>query len=333
MTLIMDVLPQEVGKWTELITEKSYRWQASSLSQAGQFVPTANELGQGRLVLLAKQLTKEAVLASLAVFDEAELSVSLTDIKRVAERDVLSFNVSGWRPELKAHLQTLASEWDFAYVPALPDAQEPGLVLMDMDSTAIQMECIDEMARLAGVGDEVAAVTQAAMEGALPFSESLRRRVKALAGADVAIIDQVLADMPLMPGLLTLVTGLKAMGWKVALASGGFTPFTGHLYELLELDAHFSNTLAIENGRFTGEVLGEIVDAEAKARILEELAEHYQVPLSQTVAIGDGANDLLMLDKAGLGVALHAKPLVQEQAPVCFNQLSLEGVLALLQAG
>ena len=332
MTLIMDVLPQEVGKWAELITEKTYRWQPATTERAAQWAPNASELGQARLILLAKQLTKQAVLDSLAVCDEAQLTVSLTNIKRVAQRDVLSFSVSDWRPELKAHLQTIAREWDFAYVPALPEGREPGLVLMDMDSTAIQIECIDEMARLAGVGDEVAAVTQAAMEGALPFSESLRRRVKALAGADVAIIDQVLAEMPLMPGLVTLVTGLKAMGWKVALASGGFTPFTGHLHELLALDAHFSNTLAIENDRFTGEVLGEIVDAEAKARILEELAVQYQIPLSQTVAIGDGANDLLMLAKAGLGVALHAKPLVQEQAPVCFNQLSLEGVLGLLQA-
>lgn len=332
MTLIMDVLPQEVGKWTELITAKAYLWQPATAEHTGQWVPETSELGQARLILLAKQLTKQAVLASLAVLDEAQLTVSLTSIKRVAERDVLSFSVSDWRPELKAHLQAIANEWDFAYVPALPEAREPGLVLMDMDSTAIQIECIDEMARLAGVGDEVAAVTKAAMEGALPFSESLRRRVKALAGAEVAIIDQVLADMPLMPGLLTLVAGLKAIGWKVALASGGFTPFTGHLHKLLELDAHFSNTLAIENDRFTGDVLGEIVDAEAKARILEELAAQYQIPLSQTVAIGDGANDLLMLAKAGLGVALHAKPLVQEQAPVCFNQLSLEGVLGLLQA-
>lgn len=326
MTLLMDVLPEQLGDWTDVLSGNRYLWQS------GQLKPGHLSTVKGHLVLLAEQLPASALQQSLQELDAAGIEVEISGIKRVAERDVLSLRLSDWSLELKARLQQLANGWDLACVPALPDARQPGLVLMDMDSTAIQIECIDEIARLAGVGEEVAAVTRAAMEGALPFSESLRRRVKALAGADAAIIDQVIASMPLMPGLITLVEGLKAMGWKVALASGGFTPFTGHLRQALALDADFANTLEIKDGRFSGEVLGDIVDAEAKARILLELAERYDIPLSQTVAIGDGANDLLMLAQAGLGVALHAKPLVQQQAPVCLNQLSLEGVLALLQA-
>lgn len=326
MALLMDVLPEKVSDWPEMLSHGTLLWQPGKLT-AGQLATPA-----GHLILLAEQLHKSALQSSLQVLDDAGVQVEVSGVKRVAERDVLSLRLSAWSPALKARLQAVADGWDLACVPALPKADKPGLVLMDMDSTAIQMECIDEIALLAGVGEEVAAVTRAAMEGALPFSESLRRRVRALEGADAAIIEQVIARMPLMPGLLVLVEGLKAMGWKVALASGGFTPFTGHLRQTLGLDADFANTLEIHNGRFTGEVLGDIVDAEAKARILVELAERHQIPLSQTVAIGDGANDLLMLAEAGLGVALHAKPLVQEKAPVCLNLLSLEGVLALLQA-
>lgn len=326
MTLLMNDLPEQVADWADILSGKSCLWQSGQLSY-GHLSAI-----KGHLVLLAEHLNKFAVQQSLQVLDAAGIAVEVAGVKRVADRDVLSLRLSDWSLELKQQLQQVANGWDFACVPALPDANKPGLVLMDMDSTAIQIECIDEIARLAGVGEEVAAVTRAAMEGALPFSESLRRRVKALAGADAAIIEQVIANMPLMPGLITLVEGLKAMGWKVALASGGFTPFTGHLRHILALDADFANTLEIKDGRFSGEVLGNIVDAEAKARILLELAEHFNIEPSQTVAIGDGANDLLMLAQAGLGIALHAKPLVQEQAPVCFNQLSLEGVLGLLQA-
>ncbi|PPL16498.1 phosphoserine phosphatase SerB [Oceanisphaera arctica] len=330
--MLMDVLPEQVRDWTDMLSCGAYLWQPGQQGEKEQLTPGRLAAPAGHLILLAEKLNKSALQSSLQILDEAGVQVEVSGVKRVAERDLLSLRLSAWSPALKSRLQAVADDWDLACVPALPQADKPGLVLMDMDSTAIEMECIDEIALLAGVGEEVAAVTRAAMEGSLPFAESLRRRVRALAGADAAIIEQVIARMPLMPGLIVLVEGLKAMGWKVALASGGFTPFTGHLRQTLGLDADFANTLEIRDGRFTGEVLGDIVDAEAKARILVELAARYDIPLSQTVAIGDGANDLLMLAQAGLGVALHAKPLVQEKAPVCLNLLSLEGVLALLQA-
>ncbi|WP_168388271.1 phosphoserine phosphatase SerB [Zobellella endophytica] len=322
----MDTLPERVQEWASLLAEGPCLWRE------GRFVAGRLPSPAGQLVLLAERLDKAALARSLPILAAEQVEVELSAVKRIAERDLLCLSLSAWSPALKARLQAVADDWDLACVPALPTAGEPGLVLMDMDSTAIQIECIDEIARLAGVGDEVAAITRAAMEGALPFSESLRRRVKALAGADAAIIDQVIGRMPLMPGLTTLVTGLQELGWKVAIASGGFTPFVCHLQQQLGLDAAFANTLEIRDGRLTGEVLGAIVDAEAKANILVNLAHEHNIPIGQTVAIGDGANDLLMLAQAGLGVALHAKPLVQEQAPVCINRLSLEGVLGLVQA-
>ncbi|AEY00769.1 phosphoserine phosphatase [Oceanimonas sp. GK1] len=326
MALSLNGLPERVVEWNGALAQQTYLWQ-QGVWVAGQ-LPAA----EGRLVLLAEQLGKQALSHSLQVLDEAGIEAELSAVHTVAGRELASLRLSAWSPALKTALQQVAIDWDLACVPALPEAGRPGLVLMDMDSTAIQIECIDEIAALAGVGEEVAAVTRAAMEGALPFSESLRRRVAALTGADAAIIEEVIGRMPLMPGLTELVAGLKAMGWKVAIASGGFVPFARHLQEQLGLDAVFANTLGIEHGRLTGEVLGAIVDADAKANILAELAHEHGIPLAQTVAIGDGANDLKMLARAGLGVALHAKPLVQEQAPVCLNRLSLEGVLGLLQA-
>ncbi|WP_371319645.1 phosphoserine phosphatase SerB [Oceanimonas pelagia] len=324
--MLLNELPERVVEWKEALAQQACRWR-EGVWEAGRLPEV-----QGRLVLLAERLSKQALARSLQVLDDAGVRVELSAVDVVAGRELASLRLSAWSPELKTALQQVATNWDLACVPALPDAGSPGLVLMDMDSTAIQIECIDEIAALAGVGEEVAAVTRAAMEGALPFSESLRRRVRALAGADAAIIDEVIGRMPLMPGLTELVAGLKAMGWKVAIASGGFVPFARHLQQQLGLDAVFANTLGIENGKLTGEVLGAIVDADAKANILTELAHEHGIPLTQTVAIGDGANDLKMLARAGLGVALHAKPLVQEQAPVCLNRLSLEGVLGLLQA-
>ncbi|GAA3548964.1 phosphoserine phosphatase SerB [Zobellella aerophila] len=326
MALPMDTLPERLQEWPPILNDGRYLCHPQHLS-LGRL-----EQSEAVLVLLAERLTKTALNASLAVLAGQDIEVELVGIKRVAERELVSLRLSHWHPELKFQLEAVASDWDLACLPSLPDSRQPGLVLMDMDSTAIQIECIDEIAKLAGVGEQVSAITRAAMEGALPFSESLRRRVKALAGADAAIIEQVIGRMPLMPGLTTLVTGLQDMGWKVAIASGGFTAFACHLQQQLGLDAVFANTLEVRDGKLTGEVLGAIVDADAKANILVDLAHEYGLPMSQTVAIGDGANDLAMLGHAGLGVALHAKPLVREKAPVCLNHLSLEGVLCLLQA-
>jgi len=219
---------------------------------------------------------------------------------------------------------------ELVYLPTVPVLAKPGLLVMDMDSTAIQIECIDEIAKLADVGEQVAAVTARAMNGELDFAQSLIARVNALQGADEDILQQVLSTVPLMPGLTELVSHLKVHQWHVVIASGGFTYFTEALKRQLGLTATFANVLEIADGRLTGKVLGNIVDANTKARVVNELAAEYGIAAGQTVAIGDGANDIPMLKAAALGVAFHAKPTVQAQAKAAIRQGSLLQLLYLL---
>ncbi|MEZ9874794.1 phosphoserine phosphatase SerB [Vibrio breoganii] len=225
-----------------------------------------------------------------------------------------------------------ANKVDFAYLTDLPDMNEPGLALFDMDSTLIEIECIDEIAKLAGVGEEVSEVTERAMQGELDFEQSLRQRVAKLADADESILKEVRSVLPLMAEAKLLVDGLKACGWKVAVASGGFTYFSNHLKELLELDFAQSNQLEIIEGKLTGNVVGDVVSAQTKADILEQLRAEYQFEKSNCIAVGDGANDLVMMAAAGLGIAYHAKPKVVEQAQTAVNYADLGGVLCLLSA-
>ncbi|SQD80098.1 phosphoserine phosphatase SerB [Moritella yayanosii] len=221
---------------------------------------------------------------------------------------------------------------DYALSQTLPSLKQPGVVLMDMDSTTIQIECIDEIAKLAGVGEQVAAVTAKAMNGELDFSASLRSRVATLTNCPEAVLAQVADAMPLMPGLELLIATLHQANWKVAIASGGFTYFADRLQADLGFDAVYANELEIVDGVLTGKIIGNIVDAQVKADTLQALAQQYQIAPQQTVAIGDGANDLIMLKSAALGVAIHAKPIVQQQAQVALNHHDLEGLVGLLQA-
>ena len=198
---------------------------------------------------------------------------------------------------------------------------------MDMDSTTIEIECIDEIAKLAGVGEQVSAVTELAMQGELDFAQSLHQRVATLANSPEQILADVAKDIPLMAGLETLITELKKHNWRIAVASGGFTYFADHLKELLALDATFANTLEIVDGKLTGKVIGSVVDAQVKADSLLLLATQYQIPANQTVAMGDGANDLVMMAAAGFGVAFHAKPIVLTQADSSINKQGLDCLL------
>jgi phosphoserine phosphatase len=229
-------------------------------------------------------------------------------------------------------LAALAVERDIeaVYLSGQPLLAKPGLLVMDMDSTAIQIECIDEIAKLAGVGEQVAAVTLRAMQGELDFAQSLTERVAALQDAPAHILQQVLDTLPLMPGLTELVTQLKQHGWQVAIASGGFTFFTDALRQQLGLTATFANVLEIIDSRLTGHVVGDIVDANSKANVVRQLAADYGIEGTQTVAIGDGANDIPMLHAAALGVAFHAKPKVQAQAKAAIRHGSLLQLLYLL---
>ena len=241
---------------------------------------------------------------------------------------LLLANVAFTVAELAPQSEALAL--DLNLLPLTPKLAQPGLLLMDMDSTAIQIECIDEIAKLAGVGEQVAAVTARAMNGELDFAQSLIARVAALQGAPEAILQQVLDSVPLMPGLTELVAHLQQYNWQIAIASGGFTFFTNALKSQLGLTATFANVLEIVDAKLTGKVLGDIVDATTKAQVVAELATQYGMTATQTVAIGDGANDIPMLNAAALGVAFHAKPKVQAQAKAAIRKGSLLQLLYLL---
>ncbi|AXF77318.1 phosphoserine phosphatase [Erwinia tracheiphila] len=219
---------------------------------------------------------------------------------------------------------------DVAPLGHIPHLKTPGLLVMDMDSTAIEIECIDEIARLAGSGAQVAEVTERAMRGELDFTASLLERVATLKEADAGILKQVRDQLPLMPGLVSLVQQLLALGWHVAIASGGFTYFAEYLRDSLHLSAIVANELEIRDGKLTGKVLGDIVDAQYKADTLRKLARHFDIAPEQTIAIGDGANDLLMIEAAALGIAYHARPKVNEKSDVMIRHADLMGVLCIL---
>ena len=223
-------------------------------------------------------------------------------------------------------------EVDIAKLDFSPKLSQAGLLVMDMDSTAIQIECIDEIAKLAGVGELVSAITESAMRGELDFEQSLRRRVSTLKGAPESILQQVRENLPLMPGLVETIQILQKYGWKTAIASGGFTYFADYLKVLLQLDFAASNQFDIEDGKLTGLVKGDVVDAQYKAKTLQHLLEEYSIDSQHSIAIGDGANDLAMMNVAGLGVAFHAKPKVQQQAQIVVNFADLTALLCLLSA-
>lgn len=211
-----------------------------------------------------------------------------------------------------------------------PSLSKPGLLVMDMDSTVIEIECIDEIAKLAGVGEQVAEVTAKAMRGEIAFNDSLIHRVACLEGVPVSHLDKIRDSIPIMPGIQRLLSELKKSNWKLAIASGGFTYFADHLKQRLGLDFAISNILAVEGEKLTGKVEGEIVNADVKARTVKTLAEKWDIPLSQTVAMGDGANDLVMMAQSALGVACHGKPLVNEKADVAIRIGSLHSLLYFL---
>ncbi|TCK69250.1 phosphoserine phosphatase [Winogradskyella wandonensis] len=204
------------------------------------------------------------------------------------------------------------------------------LVCFDMDSTLIQTEVIDELAELAGVGDEVRAITESAMQGEIDFNESFERRMKLLKGLSEDVLQSVAERLPITKGARRLVDTLHSYGFKTAILSGGFTYFGNYLKEKLDIDYVYANELEIKDGVLTGGYIGEIVDGNKKAEYLKELAIKEGIDISQTIAVGDGANDLPMLNLAGLGIAFHAKPKVKDNAQSSISSIGLDGVLYLL---
>lgn len=204
------------------------------------------------------------------------------------------------------------------------------LVCFDMDSTLIQTEVIDELAEIGGVGKQVKAITESAMNGEIDFNESFIQRMKLLKGLDESVLEKVAKNLPITKGARRLIDTLKSYGFKTAILSGGFTYFGNYLQKELGIDYVFANQLEIKNGKLTGGYLGEIVDGNKKAEYLQKLAVQEGIHISQTIAVGDGANDLPMLNLAGLGIAFHAKPKVKDNAQSAISNIGLDGVLYLL---
>ena len=204
------------------------------------------------------------------------------------------------------------------------------LIVMDADMTFLQCEVIDEMGKLAGVGEQLTAITEKAMQGEIDFSTALKQRVALLKGLTVSQLEQLYENLPLTPGAEELVRILQHLNYKIAIVSGGFQFFISKLKEKYQLDYGFANQLQIVDGEVTGEVEGEMIDAQAKANILASLAEKEGLSLQQVVAVGDGANDIHMLAKAGLGIAFNAKPIVQQHAQASISVYNLELILYFL---
>jgi phosphoserine phosphatase len=219
---------------------------------------------------------------------------------------------------------------DFAFMPQPRPLSDFRLVAMDMDSTLITIECIDEIADIQGIKPQVAAITASAMRGEIEYHESLRRRLALLAGLDETALLRVYEErLRLSPGAERMLARLRSLGIKTLLVSSGFTFFTERLKHRLSLDYTLSNTLEFKNGKLTGKVVGRIVDAQIKAAKLRELRDALRLSREQVIAIGDGANDLAMMAEAGVSIAYHAKPVVRERATYCFDHIGLDGLLNL----
>lgn len=310
--------------WCDLPNDVSL-WPGLPLSLSGdEVMPLDYRAGRTGWLLYGRNLDKQCLTTY-----QRKLGAAMVIVTAWCVEDYQVVRLAGTltpRATKLAHQAGL----DVAPLGKIPHLRTPGLLVMDMDSTAIQIECIDEIAKLAGTGEKVSDITERAMRGELDFTASLRERVGTLKGADADILRQVRDGLPLMPGLGSLVSKLQALDWKVAIASGGFTYFAEYLRDELQLNAVVANELEICDGKLTGEVLGQIVDARFKAETLQDLAAQYGIPADQTVAVGDGANDLPMIQVAGLGLAFHAKPKVNEKTEVTIRHADLMGVFCIL---
>jgi phosphoserine phosphatase len=285
------------------------------------------------VVLLGRALRPDAVAGAATAI--AAVGGNIDAIRRLSDWPVtsLELTVSGaegtvLRTEL-AHVAARTGT-DIAVEQAGLARRAKRLIVLDVDSTLVRGEVIDELAARAGRAAEVARITAAAMAGELDFAESLRARVAVLAGLPAEVLDEVREALVLTPGARTLIRTLQRLGFRCGIVSGGFTQVTDPLAASLGLDFAAANTLEVADGRLTGGLVGEIVDRAGKARALRRFAAAHGIPLDQTVAVGDGANDLDMLTTAGLGIAFNAKPVVREQAHAALNQPYLDAVLQVL---
>jgi phosphoserine phosphatase len=304
--------------------------------------------GQGKprhiITLLARKITAAHISRVTSVVSAYDLNIDRIDrlSGRVPLEDVdqqgkssVEFSVRGALADTAAFrsaLLALASEFDIdvAYQEDNMFRRNRRLVAFDMDSTLIEVEVIDELAKAAGVGEQVAAITERAMQGELDFTESFTARVALLKGLDEAVLEQVANSLSITEGAEQLVATLKKLGYKTAILSGGFNYFGRFLQQKWGIDYVYANELEIIDGKVTGNVTGVVVDGSRKAELLQEIASRENISLEQVIAVGDGANDLPMLSVAGLGIAFRAKPIVKESAKQSISTLGLDGILYLL---
>ncbi len=299
------------------------------------------------VTLLARMITAEHLAAVTRVVSDNHLNIDRVDrlsgrvpLHGVHEqtRACVEFSVRGNLVDsgaFRSQLMELASRFDIdvAFQEDNMFRRNRRLVVFDMDSTLIEAEVIDELARAAGVGDQVSAITERAMAGELDFTQSFTARVALLKGLDESVLADIAGSLPITEGAEKLVSNLKRLGYKTAILSGGFTYFGRHLQERLGIDYVYANDLEIVDGKVTGNVTGNVVDGARKAELLREIAQQEGIALEQVIAVGDGANDLPMLSVAGLGIAFRAKPIVQENAKQAISTLGLDGILYLLGIG
>ena len=333
---------------------KELLFKASDIGVNIQFAPVSveeyeewvNMQGKDRhiLTLLGRKLSAKQIAAVTRVLAEQGLNIDaikrLTgrqplDEEKASVRACIELSVRGTprdREEMQREMMRLSSEleMDFSFQRDNMYRRMRRLICFDMDSTLIQTECIDELAERAGVGEEVRAITESAMRGEIDFKESFAKRVALLKGLDESVMKEIAENMPITEGVERLMFVLKRYGYKIAILSGGFTYFGEYLQKKFGIDYVYANELEIIDGKLTGRYLGDVVDGQRKAELLRLIAQVEKVDIAQTIAVGDGANDLPMLSLAGLGIAFHAKPKVVANAKQSINTIGLDGVLYFL---
>ena len=296
------------------------------------------------ITILGRKLTARQIAGVTRIVADQDMNID--DIKRLTGRIPLDenartpkasveFSVRGTprdKEQMKADFMKLSAEqeMDISFQEESMFRRMRRLICFDMDSTLIETEVIDELAIRAGVGDQVKAITEAAMRGEIDFCESFRQRCALLKGLDVSVMQEIAENLPITEGVDRLMRILKKVGFKIAILSGGFTYFGNYLKQKYNIDYVYANELEVENGKLTGRHVGDIVDGKRKAELLRLSAQVENVDIRQTVAVGDGANDLPMISIAGLGIAFHAKPKVKATAKQSISTIGLDGILYFL---
>jgi phosphoserine phosphatase len=355
--LTLGLVIETGGEHDSALLMRAVLFQAHALGLHARFTPVSPDSyhqwmsGQGKsryiVTLLARKITAEHLAALTGLI--ANQGLNIDGLQRLSGRVALDgeavsttqakacveFSVRGEALDpdgMRAEFLRLAGEYgiDIAFQKDNAFRRNRRLVCFDMDSTLIDHEVIDELAKAAGVGDQVAAITERAMQGELDFTQSFEARVALLKGLDASVLAEIAQSLRLTEGAEQLIRTLKALGYKTAILSGGFSYFGEYLQQKLGIDYVYANSLEIENGLVTGRVTGQVVDGKRKADLLREIASREAVNLEQVIAVGDGANDLPMLSIAGLGIAFRAKPLVKATAKQSISTLGLDSILYLL---